>query len=188
VARRGEQGFSLVELMIATVVLTVGLLALSGLLSVAILSNNRNKVDSTATMLAQAVVEQIDAAMTGAGDTHLTDCAGHDQAVSVTADGGARLGTDGKIDFTETTPPAGYSMLYVVCSTDPNTKQVRQTSYDVRWNIKTITGNNTYLVTAAAVVYGAPAPLRDLRVFAFPSNLRVLIGPEPLSPPSGGGS
>src|SRR5438270_2950883 len=44
---QGKQaGFTLVELMIASIVLTVGLLALSGLLAIGILNNNRNKVDT----------------------------------------------------------------------------------------------------------------------------------------------
>jgi type IV pilus modification protein PilV len=183
--RKTQSGFSLIELMIAMIVLTVGLLALSGLLIVAIFSNNRNKVDSTATMLAQAVIEQVNAAMTGDGDTHLKDCAGHDKQVAVTADGGARV-VNGKIDFTEASPPADYSMTYVVCSTDPQTGAVTQLSYDLRWNIETITSENTYLITSGAVAAGTPAPNKDIRVFAFPSNLRVLVGPEPEATPGGG--
>lgn len=185
--RSAGRGFSLVELMIALVVLVVGLLALTGLLATAIYSNHRNKVDSTATMLAQAVIEHMNAAMSSSTVTHLKDCMNNTQEISVTADGGARLLADGSgIDFSEANPPDDYSMLFTVCSTDPATGQQTPTVYDIRWHVQTITGNGTYMITAGALAAGTPAPNRDIKMFAFPSNLRVMIGPEPS--PTGPGS
>jgi prepilin-type N-terminal cleavage/methylation domain-containing protein len=185
--RSSASGFTLIELMISMIVLTAGLLALTGLLVTAIYSNHRNKVDSTATMVAQSVIEHMNAAMSSSNVTHLTDCMNHTQEISVTADGGARLLADGSgIDFSEATPPSDYSMMFTICSTDPATGQQMPTAYDVRWHVQTITGNGTYMITAGAVAAGTPAPNRDLKMFAFPSNLRVMIGPEPS--PSGPGS
>ena len=183
--KQSQQGFSLIELMIAMVVLAVGLLAMAGLLGQAITSNNRNKVDSTATMMAQAVIEQINSTMVGGGTATLTDCNGTTHTISTgTAVGdGAKLTTDGsKIDFTETSPPDEYQMDYTICGVDPDSGIAHQTVYDVRWHVSSVTAtggaNGTYLVTVGAVIKGAPAPTRNLRAFAFPTNLRVLIAPE----------
>src|SRR5437016_14223653 len=58
-AKRTERGFSLIELMIALVVLAVGMAALGVLFGVAILGNGRSKGDTAGTMLAQTILEQI---------------------------------------------------------------------------------------------------------------------------------
>lgn len=187
--RRGaprQRGFTLVELLISMIVLTVGLLALAGLLGLAIQSNGRNKVDSTATMLAQGVLEEINSTMLRAvpGNAKMMDCTSTDVTsahdIDVGADAGATLrSSDGFIDFSQSagavTP--GYQMYYTVCTDDPTTGAVSRAQYDVRWNIKTVTAG-TYLVTVGAVTKGAPASNNNPRQFAFPSNLRLMIGPE----------
>jgi len=179
-SKPGQSGFTLIELMIAMIVLVAGLLALVGLLAVAIRSNGRNKMDSTATMLAQTVLEQINSAMLVGSDgvPNLVDDAGVTHDIHIDVDNGAKLRTsDGNIDFTETSPDPNYRMLYVFKSTDPDTGTVTQATYDVRWHVSTVT-SKTYLVTVGSVLNGAPAPTRDLRVFAFPSNLKLMIGPD----------
>ena len=50
---------SLIELMVAMVVLVVGMLALMLLVTTSISGNNRNKLDTTGTMLAQTVIDGI---------------------------------------------------------------------------------------------------------------------------------
>jgi Tfp pilus assembly protein PilV len=47
-----ESGMTLIELAIAGVVLTVGMLSIMGVLLMAVGNNGRSKIDSTATMLA----------------------------------------------------------------------------------------------------------------------------------------
>ena len=59
-----QRGFSLIEMMIAMVVLAVGLGALTILFTTAMYSNTKSNKDTTATMLAQTVMEQIDAQST----------------------------------------------------------------------------------------------------------------------------
>jgi Tfp pilus assembly protein PilV len=184
-ARSEQAGFTLVELMIACIVLVVGLLALSGLIAIGVLNNNRNKVDTTATMLAQSVIEHVDASLSSSSITHLKDCSGNAPTEVTVSAGGATVKSDGKIDFSEA-PPAGYSMVFQVCSTDPASGSVSRTAYDVRWNVTAIPSTQTLIVTAAAVAAGTPTPNKDLRAFAFPSNLRVMLGPEPS--PSGPGA
>ena len=49
--RSNEAGLSLIELMIAMVIMTVGFMATMILISTAIATNNRNKLDTTATAL-----------------------------------------------------------------------------------------------------------------------------------------
>src|SRR4051812_16949777 len=95
--RRGaprQRGFTLVELLISMIVLTVGLLALAGLLGLAIQSNGRNKVDSTATMLAQGVLEEINSTMLRAvpGNAKMMDCTSTDVTSAHDIDVGADAG------------------------------------------------------------------------------------------------
>ena len=181
-AKRQQSGFTLIELMISMIVLVVGLLALIGLLAVAIESNGRNKVDSTATMLAQSVLEQINSTMLEPvpGNASITDCAANNFAIDVGATGGAALSTSsGNIDFSQaaSSVPSGYQMDYVVCADDPNSGGVIHTTYDVRWNVKPVTAG-TYLITVGAVSKRTSSINKNPRAFAFPSNLRLMIGPE----------
>src|SRR5690349_19347608 len=135
--RNPQGGFTLIELMIAMIVLMVGLLALIGLLAVAIRSNGRNKMDSTATMLAQTVLEQINSVMVSPGsdgEPYLVDDVGTVHTIHIDTDAGAALrASDGNIDYTETSPSSDYRMLYVFKATDPNSGAVMQSTYDVRW-------------------------------------------------------
>ena len=63
--RKSESGMSLIELMIASVVLIFGMLSIMGLLMLAMGNNGRSKIDSGATMLSQVVLEQVSAKLAG---------------------------------------------------------------------------------------------------------------------------
>src|ERR1700675_3256919 len=56
---RPDAGTSLLEVMIAGMVFTVGLLGGMALIVTAIANNNRSKMDSTATLIAQRTMERI---------------------------------------------------------------------------------------------------------------------------------
>ena len=109
IGRNRQSGMSLIELMIAMTVLVVGMLALMTLVTTAIGSNNRNKLDTTGTMLAQTVLEGIAAQPAPVGATFtLSDCnpAGSTSWTIGTAGGsaigaalGAQLDGSGNIDF-----------------------------------------------------------------------------------------
>ncbi|PYV61799.1 MAG: hypothetical protein DMG95_11355 [Acidobacteria bacterium] len=71
--RKSESGMSLIELMIASVVLIFGMLSIMGLLMLAIGNNGRSKIDSGATMLTQVVLEQVSAKLAGGGPGSITD-------------------------------------------------------------------------------------------------------------------
>jgi Tfp pilus assembly protein PilV len=164
--RNPEAGMTMLEVLIAGVVMTIGFMGLIGLVATAIASNNRNKLDSTGTMLAQAVVEQINSTLVGSGTASLSDCGGNTWTIA-TEIGGASL-SGANIDFTQTTVPTNYSMNFSVCS-------VGQTSqYDVRWNVQQIT-SETYLVTVGARLLKSGAG--GNKYFALPVTLRTYVSP-----------
>src|SRR5215831_6543911 len=97
-------GVTFVETLVAMLLLLITALGLMGVLVTAIAMNNRNKVGSTGTMLAQAVVEQIKATIIGSGSSALTDCAGTTWTIDPLAGAGATV-TNSVIDFSQTSPP-----------------------------------------------------------------------------------
>src|SRR5438034_6201195 len=72
---RSEAGITLVETMMAGLILILGSLSMVGLMVRSITTNNRNKMDSTQMMLATSIAEQIDSTIIGSGTSTLTDCA-----------------------------------------------------------------------------------------------------------------
>jgi hypothetical protein len=179
-----QSGMSVVELMIAAVVLVVGMLAVMALLALATGNNGRSKIDSTATMLTQSVVEQISAVLKGGGPGSIYDsqlsggtCVTGTKWIIDSAGGPAPSGNGAalagsKIDFTQTSPPTGYQMNYSECNVQPN-GQANLTTYDVRWNVQTIDARGTFLVTVGArPVRGTAARFN----FALPVNMRVYVG------------
>lgn len=175
--RLGSQaGFSMIELLLAGVILVVGMLGIMVLITTAIATNSRSKIDSTATMVAQAVLDQLKAtAGTGSGTATLIDCANNSNTID-TSNGGAALLDSGDIDFSEASPPAGFHMDYRVCVGNV------QAIYDVRWRLDVLTaspggaGQGTYLVTVGAHLKNSgTATTTNLALFALPVTLRALI-------------
>jgi prepilin-type N-terminal cleavage/methylation domain-containing protein len=154
--RPGDQGFTLIELMLAMVVVVVAILGGMVMVSIGMLRNNSNKVDTTGTNVAQTILERI--ASTGPNvNTVLqaTDCLQTNPATSTlninTAAGGAQLQANGDIDFSQSASAlnaANYQITYVVCGTNG-----LRATFDVRWNISNIGAGPVFfgkLVTAAA--------------------------------------
>jgi Tfp pilus assembly protein PilV len=170
--RKQQAGFTLLELMIAGLILIIGLLAITALFATAIGNNGRSRVDSTATMLSQSVIEQITAVLARGGPSAMTDCGQSPTTWAIdTSVGGANL-SGSSIDFTQTSPPAGYQMNFVVCN--GGGEAGTQSLYDVRWNIAQIS-TNSYLVTVAA----RPQNMSNQRfTFALPVTLRTFVGPQ----------
>ena len=178
-----ERGAMLIELMIAMLVLATGLGALTTLIAACMITDNRNSKDTSATLLAQKVIEELSAQNTNAPNAViLTDCAGNTWTVPSTqgtagpTGQGAALATNaaslyyGGIDFSQSigAVPAGFSMQYVDCS--PNGAQ---TTYDVRWNVMSITANSTRLITASARQLNSA---RDGLHYVIPVTLRAVGG------------
>jgi prepilin-type N-terminal cleavage/methylation domain-containing protein len=189
VPRQTEGGTTLIELMIAMSILAIGLGALTTMLAIAITSNNRNSKDTSASLLAQMVIEQITAQHPNSNaPISVTDCTGNVFSVATTggaspSGAGASLVTTssslnyGGIDPTQdsSTIPSGYTMHYVDCGGANNTGT--PTTYDVRWNVMTIDANQTRLITASARPLAADSNLLGGHLFAMPVNLRAVGGP-----------
>jgi Tfp pilus assembly protein PilV len=170
-----QAGMSMVEVMIATIILMISSLGVIGLVWTAILMNNRNKVDSTQTMLAESVIEQVNSTIIGSGSSALSDCDGTTWTINTVKGGAAVSGA--VIDFTETSPPTDYAMTYVLrapCAPDGDLVA----KYDVRWNVQIIGENvgmstNTFLVTVGSRRAGSGT---NALVDSPPIAMRVMVG------------
>ncbi len=135
IPRTTTAGFSLLELMIAVSVLTVGILGGMGVICAAMASNGNSKLNTAGAMLAQSTMEKIMAAPQQAA-TSMSDCNGNTFPVSTVLGGGA---SGLNIDFTQP-PVQNYSMTYVTCS---------GLAFDVRWRIDVGPTPSTQLVTVS---------------------------------------
>jgi prepilin-type N-terminal cleavage/methylation domain-containing protein len=185
--RKAQGGMSLIELMVAMSILAVGLGALVNVMVISMETDNRNSKDTSATLLAQMVIEQISAQHPNLNNSiSITDCAGNQFQIATVGGAspngaGATLVTSstsagyGGIDPTQAYAniTANYAMQYVDCGGTGNTGA--PTTYDVRWNVMTVDANYTRLITASARPLGANA-LGGVQ-FALPVNLRLVAGP-----------
>ena len=90
---RTQRGMTIVELLIAMLVLAIGLGGVTILLTGAMASDNKNSRDTTATLLAQMVMEQISAQHVYiTTPINITDCAGNSWTIA-TAPGAVGPGT-----------------------------------------------------------------------------------------------
>ena len=172
-----QAGITMVETLMAGAILVIGSLSMVSLIVGSIATNNRNKIDSTQTMLAESILEQINSTLIGSGTSTLIACAG----TAWTSDTGTLTGSAGAslsgatIDFTQTSPPAGYFMNYVV-NTPCSSTGALQGTYDVRWHVDIVGGagvTNTYLLTVGAKLQNHG---EGNKFFSLPVNLRVMSG------------
>jgi Tfp pilus assembly protein PilV len=179
-----ERGISLVELVIAITVLAVGMAGLAVLFSTAIMNNSRSKGDTSGTMLTQTVLEQIAAQPANlVANLTLTDCNTAGATVwPIATTGAASPGAGatinvatGAIDFTQAyaAVTAGYKMQFVACGNNG-----RQMTYEVRWNITTVTANTRLITVSARPLAAASAAgnQNQALLFAPPITLRTIGG------------
>jgi len=173
--RNPEAGFTLVEMVIAATILLFGLTAGMALIITAMANDSRSKNDTSATILSQMTIETI-AAVPANATTSMTilDCnpttssASHSISTTGSSGGAGAPLTAGVIDFSQATV-SGYSMIYYGCQASTGD---RQATYDVRWNIKTIS-TNTKLVTVAAKPIVAST---HANYIAVPVTLKMIVG------------
>jgi len=173
--RKNSEGFSLIELMVAMFILAVGVLGGMVLIIVGMTRDNTNRVDTTATNAAQAVLEEIAGAPANANPTlTVTDCLGN--ALQINTAGSASPGTgsplqaNGDIDFSQGAVP-GYQMNYTVCGT-ANTVQ---TTYDVRWHVTLVGPNNSGKLVVVSARQPFVATSKGIG-FITPVTLRTIVG------------
>jgi hypothetical protein len=165
-----QRGTSLVELMIACVVLVVGVGAVAGIIPIAIGANSRNRQQSNSTVIAQMVMEKILSVPAGAPQVLvISDCVPTAFNVNTAGSGGATLLPSGDVNF-NVAAPAGYSMLYTACGPAGGAASV----YDVRWNIQT-PSVFVKLITVSAKLKGS-GNASDPKLFAVPVTIRSMAG------------
>lgn len=179
--KKSSRGFSLIEMMFAVAVLGLAIIGSLAMVVIGIGRNGSNRMDTTATNVAQVILEDIATAPpptpTGAGPLpppavlSVTDCTGNGLQVT-TAPGGAPLNpNNGDIDFNQA-PVAGYQVSYTMCSGTANTYR---TTYDVRWRIDPVNGSPfARLVTVAA---RQPMAIQNGTInYIPPVTLRTIVG------------
>jgi Tfp pilus assembly protein PilV len=174
------RGFTLIEMVVAMAILMTAVLGGLLMILMGVTRNNTNRVDTTATNVAQAVIEQISGAPTNANPVlTMTDCVQTSQATSTlkvnTAPGGATLQANGDIDFNANDPVTlngqQYQMTFTVCAN--NNPQSIQTVYDVRWNIQavgaggwgklvTVSARQPFVATQKGIGFIRPVTLRTI--------------------------
>ena len=172
--RRKNKGFSLIELMIAMFVLAVGVLGGMVMILMGMTRNNSNRVDTTATNAAQAVLEQIAGAPANTSPTiTVTDCLGNNLLVNTAGSAspgtGAPLQNNGDIDFTQAAV-TGYQMSYTVCGTNG-----LQTAYDVRWHVTAVGPGNSGKLVIVSARQPFVATSKGIG-FIAPVTLRTIVG------------
>lgn len=170
-APRNERGMSLVELMIAMVILLVGLVGSLALVATSVGNNGRSRMQGNSTIIAQMITEKISSVKaTTSPLLTVSDCAGNILNINTAAPGGAGLTAQGDVDFTQA-PVAGYQAQYTDCGTNG-----RQFTYDVRWNIAQPTANVKLLTVTAQKISTNVGTNYDLRYLSFPVTIRTLVG------------
>ncbi len=175
--QRPDAGITMIETLMAAGILVIGSIGMLSLIVSAIAINNRNKMDSTQTMLGEAILEQISSTfgpINGPGTSNLVDCAGNTWAINTTVSGSGTSGaplSGANIDFSQA-QVAGWYMNYVVSEKCSPTGAVQGT-YDVRWHLDQIGTSQTYLITVSSRFKGHG---EGNEFFSLPVTLRFLFG------------
>ena len=149
---RSQRGFTLVELLIATVVFIVGVVAVFQVVPAATQSNLQTRVDTSAVVIAQREMDQM--ANQPISNANFTDADGNvcnlgNSATPNVVVGSplAQVGDFVKIDFSKTIV-AGYNFQFT------NPQNTSDGTYDVRWAVITQV-NGTGAVASKRFIVGA---------------------------------
>jgi prepilin-type N-terminal cleavage/methylation domain-containing protein len=167
---RQQRGMSLIELMIAIAVLTIGVAGCAVVIPIAIGRNFANRQQGNSTVIAQMVTEKLLSVPANTVPVlTITDCAGNDNLVTTTGSAGgsgAAVLASGDIDFTQA-PPAGYFMNYTTCGSNG-----LQMVYDVRWNIKNASAYVKLIIVSARL----KSATSNAQMYSVPVTIRSMAG------------
>ena len=175
-----DQGFSLIELIIAMAILSIAMLGALAMITVGIGRNGSLRLDTNSANIAQTVLEDIAAVRpTNNANLKISDCI-QTQSITTTPGGADVVGAPnfpgqnaGDIDLTQdkAAVPAGYQMDYVACVNGV------QVTYDVRWRVDAVAaaGGSNWgkLVTVAAL---QQSTVQNAVVYSPPVTLRTVVG------------
>jgi type IV pilus modification protein PilV len=186
VLRKRQRGFTVIELLVAMFILTIGMVGGVAIIMVAIASNANAKFDTGAVALAQSTMDRIivisESAQGAALNTSMTDCNGAVHAINTAVGGAPTTNLNGLLNGTQVinfnaAPQAGYRMLYTLCAAGGAGYLGIPQTYDVRWNISQGPTQNTQLVLVAAKNISESGNGRSqTRFFSVPITLRALRG------------
>ena len=174
--RGGERGFTLVEMLMATVIVVVGLVAVAQLVPTSIMMNANNRNDGTALVIAQRQMEALRAVPLTV--TTFTDPLGLTCPLGQTCNVGdpSQSGVVGCpvvlfnnspiINFAPA-PAGGYGFTYTDLN-DP-TGAVN----DVRWAVVTVTNGTNGPVTGRRIIVGAFR--RGMKAPTYPVSLDTMV-------------
>jgi len=139
-----ERGFSILEMMFATIILLVGLVAIAQLVPASILLNYRNRTDSSALVFAQRELDQMVDQPVSVNffiDAFGNTCQLGDPAVTNSVQGSTvtTINNQTIIVFDSLIPDLAPTNGYGFTYRDPNDPS--RTTYDVRWAV-IITGSS----------------------------------------------
>ena len=172
-----ERGFTLVEMLMATVIVVVGLVAVAQLVPTSIMMNANNRNDGTALVIAQRQMDALRAVPLTA--TTFTDPSGLTCPRSTTCSVGnpAQSGVVGcpvalfnnapVINFAPTTAVSGYGFTYSDLN-DPI-----GAVNDVRWAVVTVTNGTNGPVTGRRIIVGVFR--RGMKNPTFPVSLDTMV-------------
>ncbi|MCI0623900.1 MAG: hypothetical protein L0387_19965 [Acidobacteria bacterium] len=145
-----QEGFTLVEMLIASLVFTVAIVSLMSMVLFALAARYSSRIDSAALKLSQQKIEEL--------KSHPLDHA----ALSIS---GNPLDAEGKIDFSAAGDPQATVTNELLLNSARNT----YLSFETRWNI-TPSGLRKIITVATRKIGGAPANVE-------PVNLKVVLAP-----------
>jgi len=170
-----QRGSTLIETLMATVIILVGLVAVAQLVPTSMMMNSNNRNDGTALVFAQRAIEEMrnqPLSNSSYWDPQFAPCSvvntcllGDPTQPSVAV--GSPLNTTGPspiIDFSAA-PVAGYRFNYV----DPN--DPLGAAYDVRWAI--VTRVNNGIVTSRRIILGVMR--RGMNTPTLPVTLDTMV-------------
>jgi prepilin-type N-terminal cleavage/methylation domain-containing protein len=173
--RGDERGFTLVEMLMATVIVVVGLVAVAQLVPTSMMMNANNRSDGTALVIAQRQMEALRAVPLTS--TTFTDPLGLTCPLTTTCNVGdpnqpgqvvgnpvALFNNSPVINFAPLTSVNGYGFTF----TDPN--DPAGAVNDVRWAVVTVTNG---AVTGRRIVVGTFR--RGMRTPNFPVSLDTMV-------------